>query len=287
MRRSPFVIGSAAALLLVAVSGCRIAPKEQLVFEDNSPPPQTASRDWKGETITIHNEGIDDGVNDPSELGGIEVIVSSTATRVSVVAIFAAHADDDKPGNAGLSIADAKKTLGIAETATSFDVTCGHGETHGTARGVGSGCKLLRVTIPAGNAAMPHALVVDGGSGFVRVGRAESTDAPHVKSIVIHSNGVDDVDVRARPVKDATLAIEGRDRVTVALPGDFSAKSVLFSVASADGSEVGSAVVATDFPGMTSGSAYPASAPSADAITELNVHSTGPSAPGVIKIAKF
>ena len=285
MRRSMLVWS--APFVLLSIAGCRIAPKEQLVFEDDSPPQQTATRDWKGETITIDNAGIDDGVNDPGGLGGVEVIVSSTATRVSVVAVFAAHADDDKPGNAGLAIADAKKTLAIAESANSFAVTCGHGGTHGTARAAGSGCKLLRVTIPAGTAAQPHALAVDTGSGFVRVGLAESTDAPHVRSLVVRGNGVDEVEVRVRPVKDAILLIAGRERVAVTLPGDFSAKAVVLEVAGARASEIGPALVTTDFPGMASGSPYPAAAPSQDAITELNVQSAGPLAPAMIKIAKL
>lgn len=282
MRSSSFGL---VLFLVLSGSACRIEPKAQNIFEDDSVPAQTATRDWNGEAITIRNEGMDDGVNDRAELGGIELRVSAAATRVSVEAVFAAHADPDKGGNAGLSIADAKKTLAITETATSFDVTCGHGDTHGTSRAAGSGCKILRVTIPVGTAAQPHALVVVSGSGFVRVGLADAP--PYVGALRVENKGIDAIEVRVRPVKDAMLTIAGENAVALAVPAEFSARSVVFSLAEATSSEIAPDFVTTDFAGMTSGAAYPVSGPTADAIRELTIASKGPLAAATIRISKL
>lgn len=272
-----------AALVVVAgasVSGCAIKPKAQFVFEDVRVPPKTASRDWKGEAITVENAGIEP----ENELGGVEIIVAPEATRVSVTAVFAAHSDDDKYPNAQQSMDDAMKTFVIEETATSFDIKCGHGETHGTARAVGSGCRTLRVTIPAGSATQPHALAVTTGSGAVRIGIGE---APFAKSIVVDDRGPSAVEVRARPVKDAMLAVTGRSTVSMTLPADFSAKKVLFDVAEAEGTPREAGIVTTDFPGMASGAPYPLAGPAAEAVTELKLGSTGALEPALIRISKL
>ena len=274
------LVAALVVLVAASVSGCAIKPKAQFVFEDVRVPPKTASRDWKGEAITITNAGIEP----ESEPGAIEVIVSPEATRISVTAVFAAHSDDDKYPNAQQSMDDAMKTFVIEETATSFDIECGHGETHGTARAEGSGCRTLRVTIPAGSAVQPHALAVTTGSGAVRIGMGE---APFVKSLVVDDRGPSAVEVRARPVKDAMLAVTGQSTVAMALPGDFSARRVLIDVAETEGTTRETGVVTTDFPGMASGAPYPPAGPAPEAATELKLGSARVLEPATIVVTKL
>jgi hypothetical protein len=133
---------------LVAVLGCRLEVKTQTQFEDSSQTPKTSTKDWNGEGITISN----DGINPLSGLGGVEVKISNTATKITAEAVFAARADDDQKADADASIRDAIQTMVINETANGFDIRCGHGGAHGTSTVAGSGCKILRVTIPAGSA---------------------------------------------------------------------------------------------------------------------------------------
>jgi hypothetical protein len=265
MRRSSF---GAVVVTLLAVSGCRIEPKIQALFEDRGEPVKTSVRDWNGEPITIHNAGNDDGSNPAATTGGVEVWVSPTATKISVEAVFAAWADDDLPSNAWASMDDAKKTLQIGEGATGFDIVCGHGQTHGTSRGAGAGCMLLRVTIPTRAAAQPHTLSVISGGGSVRVGLADAGDpAPYVRSLLVDNAGQGDVVVRVRPVKDAMLRIAGEGSAAVALPSDFSARKVVLSPAELTPSSN------TEFPGMTNDAAYPPSGASVGAAAELDVRS--------------
>jgi hypothetical protein len=264
-------------LLVASLPACAIKPKIQPVVEDASQPPKISTRDWNGEPITIHNDGIDlDG-----ESGAVEVRVSAEATTISAQAVFAAHADVDRPANAKQSISDVIETFTIGETASSFDVACRHGQTHGTSWASASGCKSLVVTIPASSAEKPHTLTVFGGSGAVRVG---VDDAPHVKSLIVDSLGSSAVDVRVRPVNDATLEIVAQDTVKISVPGDFSAKRVVFAVAAARGAELATAIVASDFPGMVDGAAYPPSGPTPAAVALLRVESRGPLEPRTIEV---
>src|SRR3954454_12255 len=81
----------AVGVMLVA-SGCRIEAHTQTQFEDNTQPAKTSTKDWNGEAITINNGG----VNPVTGSSGVEVNFSTTATKITAQAVFAAHADDDK-----------------------------------------------------------------------------------------------------------------------------------------------------------------------------------------------
>lgn len=283
MRSSSLAMVGALGLLLITVAGCRIEAHSQTQFEDKSQPAKTASRDWNGEAININNAGI----NPLGGLGGVEVKVSSTATRVSVEAVFAATADDDKETDAQASIRDAIGTLQITESAGEFKVNCGHGAAHGTSNVAASGCKIIRVTIPAGSAQLAHNLTVSAGSGSIRVGLADAGDAaPFVKNLLVDNGGLSEVDLRVRPVKDAKLVVTGEDAVKVALPSDFSARSVIFTVDESEPAKA-AARISSDFTGMTSNSPYPVAGATADAAESLNVQSKGPFDSDTLRITKF
>jgi hypothetical protein len=272
----------AVGLVLVSASGCRIEAHTQTQFEDSSQPAKSSTKEWNGEPITIQN----DGINPLSGTGGVEVKVSLTATKISAEAVFAALADDDKKADADASIRDAIQTLVINETASGVEVKCGHGAAHGTSGVAGSGCKILRVTIPAGSAAQPLKLTVGNGNGAIRVGLAG--DIPFVDKLLVDNNGLGEVDVRARPVQGAELTITGERAVRVALPGTFSAQKVTLTVDEDDAAKAAARKITTDFPGLpVDGTAFPASGATAEAAASLNVTSKGPFDDDTITIARF
>jgi hypothetical protein len=216
MRSSSLALFGAVGVLLVTVSGCRIEAHTQTQFEDGTQPAKTSTKDWNGEAITINNGG----VNPVTGSSGVEVNFSSTATKITAQATFAAHADDDKEADAKAAIKDAIATFAIEETATGFNIKCGHGSSHGSASVSGSGCKKITVTLPAGSATKPLDLTVGGGNGDLNLGTGGS-EAPYVKNLLVDNNGTGDVHVRTRPVKDGVVVITGEFEVSVALPSDF------------------------------------------------------------------
>ena len=279
--RSAALFG-AASLMLVTATGCRIEAHTQSQFEDNTQPAKTSTKAWAGEAISIQN----DGINPLGGLGGVEVKFSSTATTISVEAVFAAHADDDKKTDADAAIRDAIGTLTIDES-NGFTIKCGHGSAHGSASVAGSGCKVLRVTIPTGTATMAHSLTVGDGNGSIRIGLADGGDAPFIKSLLVDNNGLDEVSVRIRPVTGASVTVTGEAAVQVAVPQDFSASKVSLSVAETDATLAAARVRTSDFPGFVNGSAYPSTGASATAATELSITSKGPFDDDTVSLVKF
>jgi hypothetical protein len=72
-----------------------------------------------------------------------------------------------------------------------------------------------------------------------------------------------------------------------ALPTVFSADKVLFTTNDSDPAKAAARVITPDFPGMASGSAYPAAGPTADAAALLNVQSKGLLSSSTVTITKF
>lgn len=284
MRSSSLALFGVFGLVLVTASGCRIEARTQTQFENSSQPAKVSVRDWAGEPITINNNGI----NPASGTTGVEVKVSSTATKITAEATFAAHADDDKESDAQLSIKEAIQTLVIEESANGFTIKCGNGGAHGSSTVAGSGCKILRVTIPAGTALKPHNLTVGNGAGEIRVGLANAGDsAPFVKNLLVDNNGLGEVDLRVRPVTAATLVVTGEDAVRVALPSNFSSAQVTFTVDESDNAAALARINTSAFPGMASGSPYPTTGATAEAAASLNVQSKGPFSSDTVTITSF
>lgn len=282
MRSSLVLVGAVGVVLLA--SACRLEAHTQTAYEDSTQPAKTATRDWNGEAITIQN----DGINPLNGTGGVEVKVDSTATRISVAATFSALADSDKKSEADLAIRDAIGTMVIEESANGFNIRCGHGQAHGTAGVAGSGCKILRVTIPAGTAAKPHDLTVSNGNGSIRVGLADAGNAaPYVRKLLIDNNGLSEVNARLQPVAGADLTITGESDVHVALPATFSSQKVTLTVDETDNAKIGARLRLADFPGLKNGFPYPEAGATADAVANLNVQSKGPFSSDTITISKF
>lgn len=280
MRSSSLALFGSALLVAASASGCRIEAHTQTQFEDSTQPAKTSVMDWTGQPIKITNGG----VNPLSGNGGVEVTMAANTTKITVTAIFAAHADDDKKADADATIKDALATLVISESANGFNIACGHGNAHGTSNVAGSGCKLLRVTIPAGSATQPLDLTVGGGNGDIKV--AQSGDTPVVKNLLVDNNGVGNVFVKTDTVPDAVLDIRGENALTVSLPSDFSTKAVAFTVDESDPMKA-LARLHTAFEGMISGQPYPLAGATATAIASLSVKSGGLLDDDTITISKF
>lgn len=286
MRSSSLMLFGAAALMLVTASGCRIEAHTQTQFEDSTQPPKTSASDWNGQPISIQN----DGINPLGGRGGVEVKFSATATKISADAVFAAHADDDKKSDADASIKDAIGTLVIEESANGINIKCGHGGSHNTSSQGGSGCKILRVTLPVGSAQKPHSLTVGDGNGAIYLGLADDAanqEIPYVKSLLVDNNGLGEVDMRIKPTPGASLTITGEREVRVALPSDFSAQKITLATPDESDPAKAAARIHTQFDGMTNGSAYPTAGATPNAVTLLAVTSKGPFDDDTITIAKF
>jgi hypothetical protein len=280
MRSSSLALFGSALVVLATASGCRIEAHTQTQVEDSTQPAKTSVMDWTGQPINITNAG----VNPLSGEGGVEVTASASATKITVSAVFAAHADDDKKADADATIKDAIATLVIEESANGFNITCGHGNAHGSSNVAGSGCKLLRVTIPAGSATQPLDLTVGNGNGDIKVG--QSGDVQFVKKLLVDDNGSGDVSVNTNTVADATLEIRGENALTVGLPSDFSTKAVTFNVNEDDPMKA-FARLHTAFDGMISGSPYPLAGASATAVASLSIKSGGLLDDDTITVSKF
>lgn len=283
MRSTSFALFGTALVAVFAAAGCRIEARTQTAFEDQSVPARTSTKAWAGEAITIDNSGI----NPLGGTGGVEVKVDPAATSVTINATISALADDDKPEDARLNRADVLQTYQIVENAGQWDIKCGHGAGHGTSGVAGSGCKILRVTIPPGTALQPHNLTVGNGNGSIRVGLAEAGGVAYVKNLTVDNNGLSEVSVRANPVPGGKLIITGESAVAVALPSAFSAQKVVFTVDETDPAKAAARIRVPGFSGMAGGSAYPVAGATADAVAELNVTSLGPFSSDALTISSF
>lgn len=268
MRSSFAVVGVLGAM---ALSACSISTTDNSItfktvpeFVDPNQPAKTSTADWNGEEITINN----DGVNPLTGNGGVEIVADPSATKITASAVFAARADTE--AEAKLSIADAIGTFQLDETGGKFSVRCAHGGEHGTSKVAASGCKLLRVTVPAGTADKPVSIVIGSGNGGIRVNGALT-----VQSLKIDENGVGDVSVNVNPVAGATVIVTGENEVRVGLPANFSAERVVLTVNESDPAEAAARINTTDFPGLEINKPYPTTGATEGAAREINVQSKG------------
>lgn len=256
-------------LLALAAQGCSVETIDNGIqiktvpeFTDSNEPAKTSTKAWAGEAIEINNGG----VNPLTGTGGVQVTVDSSATNITVSAVFAARADVE--AEAKQSIEDAKATLQIAETDGKFSISCGHGGAHGSSKVAASGCKLLKVTIPAGSASQPLDLKVGSGNGDLTF-----NGTPVVSNLVVDSNGQGDVKVSAEPVQGARIVVTGENVVVVSLPSDFAADQVVLNAEGAStAEELAARIITTDFPGMESGKGFGTAGAGA---SELNVQTKG------------
>lgn len=249
----------------VSTTDNSITFKSKKEWVDSTQPAKASVAGWNGEPITITNGG----VNPLLGTGGVAVTVDPSATKITVSADFAARADVES--DAQDSIRDAIATLKIDESNGKFEVSCGHGQARGSADMASSGCKLLKVTIPAGSTDKPLDLTIGNGMGDITISGPAT-----VSKLLIDNNGSGGaVDVKVIPVKGASVTVTGEDAVSVAVPADFSAESVVLTVKESDPAKAAARIITSDFPGMEINQPYPTSGAGANAAALLNVQSKG------------
>lgn len=255
---------------VVALSACSVTADGNSVtfktvpeFVDRTQAPKTSTADWDGEEIAITNAG----VNPLTGEGGIAITVDASATKITASADFAARADVE--ADAKLSIQDAIATFTLTEGGK-FSISCGHGKDHGTSKVAASGCKLLKVTIPAGTAQKPVKLNISSGQGGVRFSSAVTAS-----SVLVNENGLGDIDIKVTPVAGAVINAKGDNKVSVAVPADFSAQTVTLKVAEDDATKAAARIITSDFAGMESGKSYPTSGATANAAASISLESGG------------
>lgn len=269
--RSPSLVPFA-ALLFAGLAACDVSTtansitfKSKPEFVDSSQPAKTSVADWNGEPIAISNAGVNPLIGD----GGVRVTVDPNATKITVSAVFAARANEES--EAQDSIRDAIGTLAIDESGGQFKISCGHGGAHGSSDVAASGCKLLNVTIPAGSADKPLDLTIGNGMGNLTFSGAVT-----VSKLLVDNNGTGGVvDVKVIPVKGASVTVTGEDVVSVAVPADFSAESVILTVDESDPTAAAARIVTSDFAGMESNQPFPTTGATENAAASLNVQSKG------------
>ncbi len=251
MRSSSF--GLVGVVAIASLAACSVSStansitfKTQKQFTDSTQAPKSAS--WNGEAISITQDGVQNAIGD----SGLEFVVDSSATQVTVAAVFAAKADDDAhESDAQASIKDAIATFNVGGgNGSPITIECHHGSAHGTSNSAQSGCLKLTVTIPAGTAAKPLDLTAGCGNGDTKF------DGPvTAKSLHLQSNGAGSADVKVTPTKGGTIDLEtggAATDFTVELPSDFAADSVTLTSESSEPD----AVTTSDFPNMKSGSGF-------------------------------
>lgn len=174
--------------------------------------------DWTGGTIKIQNEGTRVSIN-----GGVRVIADGNATRVSATARLVALVLPEEKSNGDLTLNDVQDTFRITRSGDDIVVTCGHGKTHGSSLAADSGCELITVTIPAGNATTPLDLTVVSGSGGMSLELAGAT----MKKLVTSADvGNTNAQLPATAGGDYTLVSEEAGDLDVAMPAGWSADVV-------------------------------------------------------------
>lgn len=271
MRSSIAILGGALVLSVFA-GGCRIEAHTQTQFENSPETRKEATKDWAGERIEIQQ----DGINPVQGTSGLSVIFDPAVTKVSIGAVVAAYADDDKKADADANIKDVLESgLTITEGSGVISIRCGHGRGHGTSSVAGSGCKKLTVRVPVGSAQQPHNIVAGNGNGDLQVG-TESGTIGFVQSLRADNNGAGDVNVRVNPVPNGgAIQVTGEFEVAVSLPSTMSAKNVQLTVNEDDPAAATARIRAGAFPGITSTKPYPVEGAKADAFASLSIESKG------------
>jgi hypothetical protein len=221
MNPSRVVFGTiVCALFATAVAGCQVQASVKTKTRYVEPNiTQTDTADWAGQDINIKIEGVGVSVN-----GGVRVVADASVTKVTATARFLAMAFEDEKSNADQSIVEAKGTFTITNTASAITVSCGHGGAHGSSNAGESGCELVEIRIPAGDAQKGLAVTVAGGNGDVNVNLASAT----IKNVGVNNNGSGSTDVQIPSTVGANVSLVSNKSgdINVSLPASWAADKV-------------------------------------------------------------
>jgi hypothetical protein len=227
-RVSSLVFGTV-ALATVAIAGCKVEVTTKTRFTETNVV-REATTDWGGGLINIRIEGVGAAVN-----GGVRVTSDPNITKVKATARMLAMAYSDEKPSADLSIAEAKNTFTVTSDGTGVNVTCDHGGSHGSSEAGMSGCELVEILVPAGDATEPLDLKVLSGNGTMTLQLANAT----IKTVGANSNGgAIDASLPATQGGSIALVAEKADNISVDLPDSFAADEVILQ-ADADKVDLG------------------------------------------------
>jgi hypothetical protein len=221
MRLAGLIAFSSVTLLAL---GCSVSTtdnsitfKTQTRFLNDPDVTKESTKAWDGEAITIVQDGAAIIQN-----GGLQIVGSPTATKVSVTARVIALADKEDKANADKSIADVVASVKIVEEAGRITVQCKNGGTYGTSSAGKSGCELLTVTVPSGSEQKPHNLTAGCGNGTINVSGI-------VGAALIEGNGTGDIVASITPTKGVTVQVTQKQAgdVTLSLPANFATDSLV------------------------------------------------------------
>jgi hypothetical protein len=217
-RVSSLVLGTVVAGIVATALGCRVevSTKTRYKMEDV---PRTDTVDWDGtKPIEIEIKGVGVSVN-----GGVTVTSDPAAKRVTANARVIAMTFPEEKADADLSISEALDTFKIDSSGSVIRVECGHGTTHRNSNGGESGCELVNITVPAGDAQKPLAIKVLSGSGTQTLQLSNAT----ISKVETNSNGADiNADLPATKGGIISLVAESDD-IAVKLPSSFAADEVI------------------------------------------------------------
>jgi len=210
-----FALGGALVLVAstVACKGQSVSARSNFV-EDGVQ--QVAAMPWNGERIEIDNAGVTAG-------GGLALSATDTDRPVATARMLAVADTTDK-ANADLTITAATQTFTIATTAGVTSVRCAHGTPNGSADAAESGCDALDVSVPTGTTDRRIAVAARSGNGKVGV----AFDGAQVGELTLSaSHGTIDVKTATTQGAVITVVSETGDDVTLRLPPDFQADSIM------------------------------------------------------------
>lgn len=219
MSVSRIAFGTVLAAIVASAAGCQVQAsvrtktryvEPNIVKEDTT--------DWAGQPIKIQIEGVGVAVN-----GGISVTADPNATKVQANARFLAMAFEDDKASADQSIVDAKNTFTISNTASEIVISCGHGGTHGSSNGGESGCELVNIVVPAGDAQKPLEITVLGGNGDMTLELQSAT----IKNVGANNSGDINANIPATQGANVSLVAEKADDITVTMPASWAADEVI------------------------------------------------------------
>ncbi len=218
-RVSTLVLGTVALAVVATVSGCRVSVETKNRFIEPNVVKED-SADWAGQPIEIKIEGVGLAQN-----GGVTVTSNPNTKRVKATARMLAQAFTEEKSNADQSIVEAKETFQITNTSGLITVSCGHGSSHGSSNGGESGCELIEIEVPAGDATNPLQLPkVLSGNGTLRLSLSNATLTNLGANAAI---GDINADLPATQGGTISLVSEGPGDTEVGLPRDFSADEVI------------------------------------------------------------
>lgn len=251
-----FVLGAASACTLSTVTNpdgsVTITGKSKTRFVSADKPVREQA--YTGQPVEVLNDGVNPGTG-----AGIVIVGSPGATKVVATATIVSWADGSEEENAKSAQRDVVASFTIAEVGGKIVVRCGHAkQDYGTANVGSSGCEGLTVTVPAGDAAKPVAVVAKNGNSDIQVSGITG-------SLTAEAQGAGDVEASVTPAKGSVISVAAEFDATLKLPATFAADRI--TLQANDAKDIDTSA----FPGVKSGEGFGAAGEGAASITVRSV----------------